>query len=750
MDIINIVAKDPEATVRVELMEHMPHIVMVCHEDKVKLQPLIASHLIPILMYLLLADSDSQVKKSAQNALLIIIVEQNVIERNVIEELICPVIIKLSHDDGFAGVDLMSKVAPLLGREVTERLFVPRLLPLCSNNLFMVRKMCAESFGDFCAVVSRHCTETLLLPKFVALCRDSVWGVRKACAEVIMSVSCACCLETRKRVLAPVYASLLSDESRWVRLSAFPTLGPFITTFAEPSITSLAYNQQGQLVLMNTQGFEFRVETQKNELQIRLLGGFENDSGRSIPSNCEGENLSLVKKQRLYNNHDKMSKMQSNQPLYKVEHISSNISENNDLEDYNSFHYWRDPLPDIEVDSRLGLDTFNTLSNDLSAKSTEDSLSSKLDAMFYNCSLSSADSSLDLSLDSTSFIPTHQKLSRLKAKLEPSQEIVPQQLIDHFVSMSDPSNANFTEIDLAHHCAFSLPAVALTLGPNNWDLLRDTYKALSLDKKWKVRRTVASSIHELAVIVGEEVATEDLVPIFSGLIKDLDEVRIGALKHLAHFLKLLRPSGRNTFLPKLVDFLMTDYEWNWRFREELADQLLQCLSLFSPQDICTHVSPVAIVLLLDKVAAVKNKALLLVTELVKHVSAKNSLLRELLTELAGQFAHSNRWNRRQTFALLCSCLINERVLSDEMFARDILPHLLDLSWDKVPNVRLAVARTLSSDIMHHHYFCDSQNPHYEILLQTLRRLQSDTDRDVRYFANYSPTKQDEQTDEEPT
>lgn len=81
------------------------------------------------------------------------------------------------------------------------------------------------------------------------------------------------------------------------------------------------------------------------------------------------------------------------------------------------------------------------------------------------------------------FYFSDQKLSRLKAKLEPSQEIVPQQLIDHFVSMSDPSNASFTEIDLAHHCAFSLPAVALTLGPNNWDLLKDTYTALAFDKK---------------------------------------------------------------------------------------------------------------------------------------------------------------------------------------------------------------------------------------------------------------------------
>jgi hypothetical protein len=53
-----------------------------------------------------------------------------------------------------------------------------------------------------------------------------------------------------------------------------------------------------------------------------------------------------------------------------------------------------------------------------------------------------------------------------------------------------------------------------------------------------VRLTVASSIHELAVILGEDLATKDLVPVFNGFIKDLDEVRIGALKHLAEFLKV--------------------------------------------------------------------------------------------------------------------------------------------------------------------------------------------------------------------
>ena len=55
-------------------------------------------------------------------------------------------------------------------------------------------------------------------------------------------------------------------------------------------------------------------------------------------------------------------------------------------------------------------------------------------------------------------------------------------------------------------------------------MIRETYETLANDMQWKVRRTVASSIHELGVILGEEIAAEDLVPIFDGFIKDLDEV----------------------------------------------------------------------------------------------------------------------------------------------------------------------------------------------------------------------------------
>jgi len=53
-----------------------------------------------------------------------------------------------------------------------------------------------------------------------------------------------------------------------------------------------------------------------------------------------------------------------------------------------------------------------------------------------------------------------------------------------------------------------------------------------------VRRTLAFSIHELAIILGSELTHSDLIPIFDDFIKDLDEVRVGVLSHLSDFLKV--------------------------------------------------------------------------------------------------------------------------------------------------------------------------------------------------------------------
>lgn len=230
---------------------------------------------------------------------------------------------------------------------------------------------------------------------------------------------------------------------------------------------------------------------------------------------------------------------------------------------------------------------------------------------------------LDITLDSR-FIYVGDSLHKinyesyknLDAK-DNEQEIVPQELINYYVSMADPEQCVDMGAEIPHHCAFSFPAVAFTLGKENWHCLKKAYQSLASAKHWKVRRTLASSIHEIAVILGEELTATDLVPIYDGFIKDLDEVRIGVLKHLATFLRILKLTDRYQYLPRLSDFLATDNEWNWRFREELATQLLEIVSLFSPGDVAQSIAPLSFQLLVDKVAAVRTIAL----ELVGYLDA---------------------------------------------------------------------------------------------------------------------------------
>lgn len=194
------------------------------------------------------------------------------------------------------------------------------------------------------------------------------------------------------------------------------------------------------------------------------------------------------------------------------------------------------------------------------------------------------------------------------------QDTVFQHLIDSFLWMAEPERRSEMGADLQHHCAFSFPAVMLTVGKENWRYMKHAYHSLASANQWKVRRTLASSIHEIAIILGEELAASDLVPIYNGFIKDLDEVRIGVLKHLATFLKILKPVDRRDYLPVLKEFLTTDNESNWRFREELATQLLEVVNLFCATDVKHHIVPLSLQLLRDKVAAVRHVALSLVRQ----------------------------------------------------------------------------------------------------------------------------------------
>ena len=68
-----------------------------------------------------------------------------------------------------------------------------------------------------------------------------------------MPVSCVCSPSVRQSELSPLFINLLRDQSRWVRMAAFQALGPFISTFADSTITSLLHNDNGEIVITDAE-----------------------------------------------------------------------------------------------------------------------------------------------------------------------------------------------------------------------------------------------------------------------------------------------------------------------------------------------------------------------------------------------------------------------------------------------------------------------------------------------------------------
>lgn len=54
-------------------------------------------------------------------------------------------------------------------------------------------------------------------------------------------------------------------------------------------------------------------------------------------------------------------------------------------------------------------------------------------------------------------------------------------LLDHYLSMVDPSRAQTVDSEIARHCAYSFPAVAYTLGRKHWPCLKELYEKLAHD-----------------------------------------------------------------------------------------------------------------------------------------------------------------------------------------------------------------------------------------------------------------------------
>ncbi|XP_027275628.1 serine/threonine-protein phosphatase 4 regulatory subunit 1 isoform X2 [Cricetulus griseus] len=867
MEVAVRLSEDAEPTVRTELMEQIPPIVTFLRESRLDFPVVVSQHLVPVIARYL-ADVDKQVRKSSQEVLLALL-EQDLIAQCDIEGKVCPVLLERSGPDcddecRAEAMSTICRMASMVPRNTFTSLLLPRFCELCADNkLFQVRKVCATHFGDICHAVRQEATEKFLIPTFFELCSDNMWGMRKACAECFMAVSYNTSPEVRRAQLSPLFIKLISDPCRWVRQAAFQSLGPFISTFANPSRAGLYIREDGTL----------SIRPPSQEVESDFASGPPSThsasslAGSKTPVHMEPDLLPECASVETSHLHDSSSSSHTTEnrsgspssARAEMTVISAGNSSCPELPGvsgcpsdshpeagpgtpeamFSTYLYWRAPLPDISEDVEVLLSEARPLEENHSgpeascdscvarseiqkvlqslqghllqdpdiqaqvqvlsaalratqlgstsepeSKQTEglnaESVSDPSPASDNHILLSASSSQNELSvariLQSTDQTepqnrasghlgteqgqePTtlEENESKASGHLESEQrqegtalenrakvqDVIPQPLLDQFVSMTDPARAQTVDMDIAKHCAYSLPGVALTLGRQNWHCLKDTFETLASDGQWKVRRTLAFSIHELAVILGDQLTAADLVPIFNGFLKDLDEVRVGVLKHLYDFLKLLHKDKRRAHLRQLQEFVVTDNSRNWRFRYELAEQLILIVDLYGPSDVHGYLRHVALKLCADKVAQVRWISFKLVVVILRkfYSHGASALGLSFIQELISRFRHCPKWVGRQAFACICQAVVSEDSVPVDQFVEHLLPSLLSLASDPVPNVRVLLAKALWQTLLEKAYFRNAGDHHLEVVEETLLALQSDPDQDVSFFASLEPKMQ---------
>lgn len=316
-------------------------------------------------------------------------------------------------------------------------------------------------------------------------------------------------------------------------------------------------------------------------------------------------------------------------------------------------------------------------------------------------------------------------------------------LLQQFAQLANPANPSVSDADVAYNCAFNFPGVAQAVGRERWGEISEAFATLAANIQWKVRRTLSCSLHELAAILGEELTESELLPTFDLFIKDLDEVKVGVIQHLAAFIAALSPAKRLAYLPVLSEIRMeTD---NWRFRSLLASQLAAFGAAYPHSSTLEILLPLAQDLCTDSVAEVRTAAIGQIGKLLHQLTATSAAdeAADEADELADEgyeasmakigvyvdalvsLTRAPSCHKRANCVQICASLIEG--LPPAMSIEKILPPLEPLATDRVANVRLALATCVKQQLMGDNGSAFASLPQTVAIVEALRR---DSDRDV--------------------
>jgi len=777
--------------------------------------------------------------RAAGKALFISMFHLNAVDRATLEALVEPLLATLSEwnpaSDGNAismmsdptdllveSLSLLTGLCDVVDAQFCKEIFLPRVTDCSTNDSHQARKVCPVAIAALAKVFSGDpataaLNEEMLCPMFEQLVADEIWGVRKCCAESLAAVSEGLSGELKRSTVAGWFATLARDGSRWVRSAAFKKLGALIATYAAPipagglppvtdddddadaacvqagggegdapttpvktppssilvdGVTVDASSDDaaaevpetpppgGRLMGQNVSPRSMRRQDTPRRLDHMSPDSVKNGGGGGLTA--EDSKVGVLNLADALDNLDDESLADDSGDAGDPGSVGGGAAEaavvdGADLDEsggneagkeetesavvvpapevgsdgdnvpvtpkqeFNDIQYWKSPIPAFDIDALLGE------SSGAAPASADDSSTGTVAA-----EAEEADEEAD------------------EEVAPPRQTVVPTMLIDCFNQMAQAESARTVDIEVARDCAFSFPAILWAVGAAGWPEVRETYFMLASNDDWRVRSTLAHSIHICAQILGRKVTDTDLVSKFDALIDDWDAVKIGVVKHFADFIQVMSPSLRTPYLTRLMDLCETDDATNWRPRRLLAEQICRIAPLCTPALIAQTMSPLAISIALnDGVACVRDYFYKSIAVLVGRLAAsyETAAVQELWATIVKDFHSNPKGSHRLGFVKICFHYATEVAPREEAeeehrsgpadavassFAEHVLPPLLEMTGDHVVNVRVGVARLLNRVMVK---YSENKAGLHAKVCAALHILKDDMDDDVKYFAS---------------
>ena len=295
---------------------------------------------------------------------------------------------------------------------------------------------------------------------------------------------------------------------------------------------------------------------------------------------------------------------------------------------------------------------------------------------------------------------------------------IPNELVVFFVALVATSGGE-NDGDGRMQCAYNFPAVLLTLGREHWEMLSQAYHQLVVHNELQVRKCMASSLHEIAKILGPELAESELVQTFRDFFGDLEQVRLAAFSHFAAFVACLGEKGRESLLKEVR--VVQHGRTNWRLKELLASQIADLVPLYSAEACAASLFPVAVALAEDNVYEVRNAASFGLGVAISVTYGISSDSETKVNQLLDLYANHESCIKRMQFLRICEGLSTDPSLFDQLVAAPFMA----ACGDKVTNNRIKCAEIVAA--MKKNPECPAS------VAQMAEKLKIDADSDVRFM-----------------